>query len=140
MKYKKDDPLYNKKRAAEWYGRTRPERLRVMREWRRTLHSSAVEILGGRCACCGESLITMLEIDHVHDDGYIERRMDRKNNFALYQRIRDGVADRTRYRVLCASCNGSRRRNFGLCEHYTSRWAHWINDEGMDPGPYRFAP
>lgn len=131
----RDNREYNYHRKAEWYSRTRMDRLRQMRDWRRKVHSDALAILGNRCACCGEKRITMLEIDHVHGGGGIERKADNRNNFRLYQRIRDGKCDLALYQILCSNCNHSKRRN-GLCEHYTEKWACWIEDDGMDPGPY----
>lgn len=61
----------------------------------------------------------MLEIDHVNGGGNAERRNDNRNNFLVYQRIRDGRADLSNYQILCSNCNHSRRRNGGTCEHKT---------------------
>ena len=59
----------------------------------------------------------MLEIDHVNNDGWAERKRDKGNNFRVYQRIRDGLVDLKDYQVLCRNCNQSKRRNGGVCEH-----------------------
>lgn len=114
---KKDDPLYHQKRKSAWYSRTQETRLTQMRNWRRAVHAAAIARLGKRCACCGEARVTMLEIDHVNNDGHIERKQDLGNNFKVYQRIRDGLVDLSRYQTLCRNCNISKRRHNGACEH-----------------------
>jgi len=134
----KDDPLYHPRRKAEWYKRTRTHNLRRMQEWRRSLHDKALNALGDRCACCGETRNSMLDIDHVAGGGNMERRADLGNNFKLYQRIRDGLVKLGIHQILCSNCNNSKRRNCGLCEHYTERWAHWLMDDAPDPGPYPY--
>lgn len=117
----RDDPEYHYYRKSEWYMRTRETRLVQMRNWRRSIHASAIKNLGSKCSCCAETHVTMLEVDHVNNDGASERREDNRNNFRTYQRIRDFPESRTRYQVLCSNCNHSKLRNRGICEHKTEQ-------------------
>lgn len=97
--------LYVKKKDAEskrmLLQRTRL-RMRVLAEY------------GSVCVCCGEHRFTMLDIDHVYNDGADERR-ERGTEAILRNIIRTGAWDR--YQVLCCNCNQSKRRNRGKCEH-----------------------
>lgn len=70
----------------------------------------------------------MLDIDHVFDDGRMDVARNNGNNFRIYQDIASG-ARLGRYRVLCCNCNQSKRRNHGLCQHFTERWAPWFMSE-----------
>lgn len=67
---------------------------------------------------------TCLEIDHIHNDGYIERA-GKRNFSGRFARIilRHGDPGQ-RYQVLCANCNRSKARNGGTCEHATQPVAY----------------
>lgn len=137
-RWRQRNPLYDKRRKADWYKETKKHNLQRMREWRKELWLGAVKILGPICRCCGETKETMLEIDHVRNNGAEERKADKKNNFKLYQRIRNGEANLNDYQVLCCNCNRSKHKNSGFCQHYTDKWMCWIDDGGFDPGPFTF--
>lgn len=76
----------------------RERRLRYKRE--------AMEAYGGVCACCGESRLIFLTLDHVNGHG--RRYRARGGSSAggnLYRRLRrDGFPDEG-LRVLCFNCN-----------------------------------
>ena len=108
---------YEKRRAAEGHKRVRPptkesrERSRLYREQKK---AEVFEHYGKNCACCGESAIPFLTIDHVNDDGNKHRAELRgkqiytwlvKNNFP------------GGFQVLCYNCNCGRYRNGGICPH-----------------------
>ena len=73
-----------------------------------------IDHYGGKCACCGETEIEFLVIDHINGGGTQHRkeigkgdkiyRWLRKNNFP------EGL------RVLCANCNQS-YGHYGFCPH-----------------------
>ena len=72
---------------------------------------------GKKCACCGETNPYTLTLDHIHGDGFEERRyFDGK---AIYKwAIRE--KDHERYQVLCASCNFAKGHNRTICPHKSS--------------------
>ena len=92
----------------------------------RRLKDEVFEAYGGyRCVCCGETMQSMLTIDHVNNDGkehrakiaagksYMTCRTGNGNS--LYRDLRknnfpDGV------QILCYNCNISKYR-LGKCEH-----------------------
>lgn len=75
--------------------------------------------LGGSCSCCGESKRSMLDIDHIHGGGSVERRMPGGPNIA-YREILAMRNPHSKYQLLCSNCNQSKRR-LGVCEHEIER-------------------
>jgi hypothetical protein len=68
---------------------------------------------GWKCACCGETLISFLTLDHVDNDGFKERHL---NVVYIYKKIiKENFPDN--YQILCMNCNWSKRINHGICEH-----------------------
>lgn len=72
-----------------------------------------LDAYGNRCACCGESLPEFLTLDHVHNDGAIER--GRGSNSKLFGKIiKEGFP--ARYQILCWNCNCA-KGFYGECPH-----------------------
>lgn len=69
------------------------------------------------CACCGESTIEFLSIDHVNNDGNVERRKlgAGGRGLPLYIRIVNAGWP-SAYQVLCFNCNLA-KGFFGACPH-----------------------
>jgi hypothetical protein len=64
----------------------------------------AIEVLGGKCNKCGYNQDwRALQVDHVNNDGNIERKT--KAPSLLFRQLILGLVDRSRYQVLCANCN-----------------------------------
>lgn len=89
---------------------------------------NARQLLGGKCACCGETEPEFLCIDHINDDGHLEPRdkNGKRNAVKLYCYIvsifkskdADAIAKlESRLQVLCHNCNGSKMANGGECSH-----------------------
>jgi hypothetical protein len=69
---------------------------------------------GDKCQCCGESNPLFLTLDHVNNDGHIERKQFSQGG--LYSRIiQRNFPDI--YQLLCWNCNTGKRRNNGVCPH-----------------------
>jgi len=84
----------------------------------------AIQLLGARCACCSESHISFLDIDHIHGGGSRERRGRGPNH--IFREILGGLPNpHEKYQVLCSNCNQSKRRR-GRCEHESEREARKI--------------
>lgn len=79
------------------------------------LKLACFDAYGGRhCACCGESILGFLTIDHVNNDGNEHRRTT--NRQSIYQILRrEGYPPG--YQVLCFNCNSGRALNGGVCPH-----------------------
>ena len=69
---------------------------------------------GSICKCCGESNRAFLTIDHVNNDGHMERRKYPTTSTMIAHIIRQGFPDT--YQILCYNCNNGKRRT-GICPH-----------------------
>lgn len=98
-----------------------PEDLSAVRKARHVrLKAQCFAAYGGMCACCGESQIMFLTIDHVNDDGHVERKEYGYSTTNQYKRILDAGCPAS-YQVLCFNCNLGRACNGGVCPHVNER-------------------
>lgn len=67
---------------------------------------------GGECGCCGEKIWQFLTIDHINNDGYIDKR---DNGYNLKQLPKLGYP-KDNYQLLCMNCNYSKGHN-KFCVH-----------------------
>ena len=83
------------------------------------------------CACCRETRLWCLAIDHIAGGGRQERL---RNKYASVERLvrrefrSTGVWNRSKYRVLCHNCNAGASLRGGLCPHigeYDPRTEWW---------------
>jgi len=84
---------------------------------RKSLKKEIISYYGGRCACCGESEIIFLTMDHVDNNG-AEHRREAKISSGLdfyYWLRRNGYPEG--FQVLCWNCNTGKHINGGVCPH-----------------------
>jgi len=103
--------------------RTYNDRKEKMNAWRKQyfqkLRLAVLVKYGGKtpkCACCGESHIEFLTIDHMGGGGSKHRIKLRNISFGIY-----GFLNRTKYRpdlyqVLCYNCNCVQKK-YPVCPH-----------------------
>ena len=86
---------------------------------RKKLHLKKIEIFNGYggcvCACCGETHIEFLSIDHINGGGIKHRKSLGGSNQAIYTFILKNNFP-PEFRVLCMNCNWSRGIH-GYCPH-----------------------
>lgn len=73
---------------------------------------------GAICACCGEDNILFLSVDHVFNDGFLDKNSSGKKltGQPLYMKIvKENFGPR--YQILCMNCNHGKRMNSGVCPH-----------------------
>lgn len=71
---------------------------------RRKLRLETLEKYGGKCVNCGIDDKDVLDIDHIFNDG----SLDRKNNlfaYNLYRELKKKGFPKDRYQILCKNCN-----------------------------------
>jgi hypothetical protein len=100
------------------------------RKIRKNLKREMVNAYGGQCACCGESHIEFLTLDHVNGDGAEERlrlgfRQGNKNKdggigSAFYLHLKKLGWPNNGYQVLCYNCNCAKRAS-ACCPHERKR-------------------
>jgi hypothetical protein len=121
--------------SREWRNRKlangSPEEVAAMRasESARTKRSQTVcrdavfTAYGGyKCACCGETEPMFLSIDHVHNNGAVERKsgLYHGSGSAFYQWLRKNDFP-SGYQVLCMNCQIGKHKNGGVCPHQNFR-------------------
>lgn len=79
--------------------------------WRR-LRSEAVSAYGGECACCGETQLEFLQIDHIDGNGAAHRQDLGYSEIYSWLRARAWPPG---FQVLCANCNWAKQ--LGVCPH-----------------------
>ena len=67
------------------------------------------ELMGNKCACCGETDPIFFQVDHVHNDADYTGTGNRAGSIQL----RQYVEEPERYQLLCANCNHAKRMNGG---------------------------
>lgn len=91
---------------------------KISKKTKRTLKQFVINAYGGKCSCCGETILAFLSIDHVNNDGNIERKelgFIGTSFYAYLKRI--GCPQDGRYQVLCMNCQFGKKCNGGICPH-----------------------
>lgn len=70
-----------------------------------------------KCACCGETEIRFLTIDHINNDGAEHRR--KMCGSHIYEWLKWNHFPEG-YQVMCWNCNCGRQYNNGICPHKES--------------------
>jgi hypothetical protein len=79
-----------------------------------------------KCACCGETEIRFLTIDHINGGGNKQRKQLGLSGSGIYKwLIRNGFPEG--YQVLCYSCNLGRAHNKGVCPHKDLSGEHGVS-------------
>jgi len=68
-----------------------------------------------KCACCGESKVEFLSIDHIHENGAEHRRNDPSARHGLYNWLITNEYPEG-FQVLCMNCNMA-KSIYGVCPH-----------------------
>jgi hypothetical protein len=74
---------------------------------------------GNKCACCGEDQIEFLTIDHINNDGAIERKTISSGGHNFYSWLLKNNCPKDKYQILCFNCNCS-NGFLGYCPHKTT--------------------
>lgn len=82
------------------------------------LKDLVISSYGGKCACCGEADKRFLSLDHVNNDGYIERKTLKGSKGSYRLARKENYPDR--YQVLCFNCNCAKKNFGGVCPHKIS--------------------
>lgn len=94
------------------------ERGRARIRWMR-IRQRLISLYGGKCSCCEEGNPIFLALDHVHNDGHLERRLNRSPSRLFGKILRRKRVD-PRYQLLCWNCNAAKAYH-GSCPHQSAR-------------------
>ena len=107
----------NKRKAVAWAKRNPDKTKGINARASKKRKLAALAAYGGKCQCCGENRISMLDIDHIHNDGYRHRKEIGRRS--MYSVVAELGFPKDRFQLLCCNCNHSKRRNKKVCEHVT---------------------
>ena len=68
-----------------------------------------------KCACCGETEVGFLTLDHLNKDGFTYKKTLSSRFFLALKR--NGFPNDPPLQVLCWNCNMGRTYNHGVCPH-----------------------
>jgi len=93
------------KKSRLWAYENRGRNLRNSKMYRMRYRKKIQNLLGNKCIVCGENDWRILEIDHVNNDGYKERK-EIGCSYTAYRRIYNDIkVGSKRYQLLCSNCN-----------------------------------
>lgn len=105
--------------ALEYHYQNRDRRLVQMREYGRAdrlaLKADVLGHYGGACACCGETELIFLSLEHVGGGGKAHRA-EMGGGEKVYRDIRKRGYP-PGFEALCHNCNQGRHINGGVCPH-----------------------
>ncbi len=99
---------------------------KLSRDKLRKMKQTIVDMYGGKCACCNETLLEFLTVDHSNNDGSEHRKListrkdgrtDKFSGDHFYRWIvRNNYPKDMGFRILCWNCNSSIGA-YGYCPH-----------------------
>lgn len=118
--YASDPDEHRERQRLYKKGPAKPRVLAANRAWsaeyRARLRAEMIAAYGGACACCGESERAFLQLDHVENDGHLDRKAH-KTSCKLFAKLKRLGWPSRRYQLLCANCNFGKLMNHGVCPH-----------------------
>ena len=81
---------------------------------RKTIKSKLLEEMGSACVCCDERDPMYLQIDHVFNDGHIDRKKTRGGSLSYNLLLKIWNETPERLQLLCANCNHAKAKNGGI--------------------------
>lgn len=99
--------------SVEYYKRFPEKRRAISIRNRYKQKRILVDIYGGCCSCCGETIIDFLTLEHKLHDGKQDRAT--MTGHKLYKKAIDCV-DTDRYTILCMNCNFAEKHG-NPCPH-----------------------
>ena len=94
-----------------------PERwIKTRRDATRALKVETINAYGGKCSCCGETIIEFLTIDHVLGGGTQHLKSLRRRGTLFYVWLKQQGFPQGDYQCHCWNCNCAKGM-FGVCPH-----------------------
>jgi hypothetical protein len=86
----------------------------------RQLKIETIQAYGGKCTCCGETIIEFLTIDHIRGGGTQHIRSLQRKGTAFYGWLKQQGFPQDDYQCHCWNCNCAKGM-FGVCPHQRDR-------------------
>ena len=82
----------------------------LAKQWAKKRTEDLYKLMGGKCVCCGIDDSIYFSIDHVNNDGYLERKNGKTKKKLTVSKYLEAPE---RYQLLCANCNWAKHVNGG---------------------------
>jgi len=103
-------------RVSKWSKNHRENINKWRRNNREQKKIEVINMYGGKCACCSESNLGFLTIDHINNDGGIKRKENTSEGNIIDHLFHKPI-DKLNYQILCFNCNYGKNCNNGVCPH-----------------------
>lgn len=109
--------LCRKAMSDDHYLKNSIHRRDIAREYDRLMKLEMITAYGGKCTGyngynCNEVRPDALQIDHVNNDGYLDKFKSIRGGRPLYYKLKREGWPKDKYQLLCASCNFVKRAQF----------------------------
>lgn len=108
---------HDRKRCLNYYRENREKYSASNKANRQRAKQECYQFYGTSCACCGESRIEFLTIDHINGGGTKHRREEKIGNIYFWLKRNSFPSG---FRTLCFNCNCSLGHS-GYCPHEVQR-------------------
>lgn len=100
-----------------------PKCAKRAKKHRKNVREQILKFYGNFCECCGESDPMFLTLDHINNDGTIQRAKFTAEHAYYAWIVREAKKGNIQndLRTLCYNCNLGRFRNGGVCPHKQSK-------------------
>ena len=98
----------------------RDNREHILERLRRVAVEVKLEMIaeyGGRCACCGETQMEFLALDHIQGGGNKDREETQgRGGTPYYKMLKRQGWPKGKHQILCHNCNQA-KATYGMCPH-----------------------
>lgn len=120
-RWRKRNPEKQRAASLKWRKENPEKALQSRRASYLKFKKQVFDAYGNRCACCGESNLKFLTLDHVQNQGATHRRSLKQGTYYVFKSVIEAGFPKDLYRLLCWNCNCGRAMNGGVCPHEESR-------------------
>ena len=115
--WRKDNPDRVRDNHRNWYKNNPEKWSNYQKMYRKSRKQIVFDHYGWECKCCGETIPQFLTIDHINNDGYKDKRINKTTSGDVVYRniIKNNFPDT--FQVLCFNCNCGKNVNKGICPH-----------------------
>lgn len=101
----------------EWYQKNKAHHNGRRLAIRHKLKQEVIDHYGGKCFCCGETILDFLCIDHIDGGGNQHRKEQKMSGGSGFHEWLKKNAFPEGFQTACHNCNFSKHKNKGVCAH-----------------------
>ena len=102
----------NKEYFLDYYQKNKEKRNNQSKQRAKENEKELFRLMKNMCKCCGETDPMYLQIDHVKNDGYLDKNQSGSRICVKYK-MKLYHENPKRFQLLCANCNVAKAKNGG---------------------------